>query len=162
MNSKKNITIALAIVLAFLLGIIFSCYFFQGEKTILDELQTKEDTEESSEKLHLHPNFPSNVIDGHVYSIDKEKGEMRFIALTESMLINPPRASKEVIVNITEETTYVTFDLGTKEEIPASLDDINVSDNLAVETKEDSLELFERDSFTAVRITKRVGNPFDN
>ena len=42
---------------------------------------------------------------------------MRFIALTESMLINPPRASKEVIVNITEETTYVTFDLGTKEEI---------------------------------------------
>ena len=111
-------------------------------------------------KLYLHPGFPGNVIEGYVLEIDRDNGEMRFLALTENMIINPPRASEELIVKIDGATRFFSLDFETGEETAISFGDIQVWDDLAVGTREDSLEIFERDFFTATKITKRVGEPF--
>ncbi len=157
MKSKRTITWILAGILIFLSGVGMALHFSDGRISDNERnrtIETKPDT------LYLHPGFPGNVVDGYVLNVDRDGGEIRFLVLTENMIINPPKASEELTIKVDGTTRFFSLDFATGEETEMGFGDIQIWDDLAVGTRENSLELFERDFFTATKITKRVGEPF--
>ncbi len=156
MNSKMRtiVTGALIGLLIFFSG-IGTAFYFSEERTSNSE---RESVLQNS--LYLHSKFPRGVMDGYVLDVDRNKKEIKFLALTENMIINPPRASKELTVKVDDSTIFAIYNFETDEEEKIDFENIEIWDDLAVVTRENPLELFERNEFTAIKITKRVGGPF--
>ncbi len=157
MKSKRTITWILAGTLVFLSGVGTALHFSDGR---VPDNGRNGTIETKTDNLYLHPGFPGNVIDGYVLDVNRDNREIRFLVLTENMIINPPKASEELIVKVDGATRFFSFNFATGEETEIGFEDIQIWDDLAVGTRENSLELFERDFFTATKITKRVGEPF--
>lgn len=155
MNSRKIINWVLVGLLIFFSGVGMALYLSNVRAVDVERDQSPE-----TDSLYLHPGFPENVVDGYVLRVDREKKEVKFLVLTENMLINPPKASKEVMIKVDDATRFFVFDFETGEETEIGFGDIQTWDDLAVGTREDSMDLFQRDFFTATKITKRVGEPF--
>ncbi len=154
-KTKTAIIVVLAGFLVFVLGFSIADYFSE-KRTDLNNT----DVVNEEDVLYLHPQFPKNVIDGYILEINHDEGEIKLLALTENMLINPPRASREIVIKIDELTRFYILDFGTMEETETTFGEFKVWDDLAIATGESSLDLFKRDYFTARTITKRIGEPF--
>lgn len=158
MNQKnKYILISLLIVL-FFASILLITFYHGFDKPSKQPIET--DVRKSPDfSYQLADGYPRNLVEGFVISVDPELNRMVLKVRTDEMFSDWPREPLEMTIQFTDNTRFVVFDLGTREEREISVNDIVIWDDVVIATLEGVGSFFQEGFLTARVVTKMEGEP---
>lgn len=162
-KGKKLLFSCLAIVLLAALGLCFllkepAIFFGQKLENNAGSLPA-----ESAPSLIVKEDFPLKVIDAQIESISGGSLPATLVvnAKLDSIFVNPPETTKQLLIEINQGVIFTHFDLTTKEEENINFGDLQEGDQIVIELIEgENRNILDVNGYSSIRrVTKMTGNP---
>lgn len=115
----------------------------------------------SGGEYQINPNYPKNLIEGAITSIELNppQGTFGIEVNMDKIFLEEISLTKEVTLLIDEEAKFFFFNLETREEMLIKMEDFKVGDQVIIATSEGNSEILTRDTFTGLEM-KNMFLPF--
>ena len=160
MDQEKGNYFTIIAVIVLIIAVVAGAWFFFFRSTGPSQPQITDGNGAFQTVPRLAPERPRNLLEGYISDANLGAGEITVSLALESMFVNAAVPRLERVIRLNPDTRYSTMDIVTGEETVGTIDDVRVWADVTIIIAERSVEVYDRDFFTAREVVIMTGSPF--